>query len=382
MRSPRLRASLSFAMALACLAAARVGGAQLPSASLGPFRWRTSDDLVQLHRVSEAHFLPDGGVVVADAGNRRVAILSPRGALVAQVARAGSGPGDVRSISRLFVAADTLLLYDATLERVSWFSRDARFLRSIQLPRVDDRFTRLVAFASADRFIAVSTASHLGSPTGLFDDRVRLLEIVGRRPPVTIGTETWSRSYHVVQEGGTTTYSTPFLGSAHFFATAGRHVLVPVGAAHLEVWAPGDATRRRVELPVARRPFDRALIDRHRDSLLRVINDPSSPSADRVRRVFGAEFPVPRDRPVVAGGATVGRTVWLRLVDTGNGATSDWLVLDVPTARLVARVSLPRTTRVVGGDDRRVLLIETDEFGVETLAVRDAPHIPATGAPR
>jgi hypothetical protein len=61
--------------------------------------------------------------------------------------------------------------------------------------------------------------------------------------------------------------------------------------------------------------------------------------------------------------------VWLRSIPDRAGRTVTWYVLDVARGRLVARLELPRSWRVLGGDDHRVLVLRRDENDVEYVAV-------------
>lgn len=324
---------------------------------------------IELHRVRAATELPDGTIAIADAGNTRVVIASARGQMLRQFGRNGSGPGDFRALLDLTSVGDTIVTYDAELRRVSHFSRDGTFLRSRTLPLVDERPVVLRAFESAHAFVVTSTSSHTERPGGLFIDSVSVLRVGASGAPTLLGREAWEHSYQFRQELGTTTYATPFLGRAMIFAAAGKTVIVPLAAAHVVMLRPDGRRGAPVELGVARRPFDRALVDAHRDSLLALIGEQAQAMTERVKSVFGSTFPTPRDRPFFELGRAIGDQVWLRSFSVGSETTSTWYIFDAKAERFVARVTLPRSSRVVGGAGSRVIVLERDESNVEHVAV-------------
>ena len=322
---------------------------------------------IELHRVRAATELPDGTIAIADAGNTRVVIASASGQSLRQFGRAGSGPGDFRALLDLISVGDTIVTYDAELRRVSRFLSDGTFLRSSQLPMVDDRPVVLRAFESSSAFLVTSTSSHTEREGGLFIDSVSVLRVGASGGATPLAREAWENSYQYRQESGTTTYSTPFLGRAMIFAAAGKTVIVPLAAAHVVMLRPDGRRSTPVELGVARRPFDRALVDAYRDSLLTLIRDENT--AARVNSVFGSTFPTPRDRPFFEFGRAIGDQVWLRSFPVGNEPTSTWHVFDAKAERYVARVTLPRTSRVLGGAGSRLIVLERDESYVEYVAI-------------
>ena len=114
--------------AVAVVATAAVGavaGQDLPVWRLGAPSVRLDGGDVPFFRVVGAHFLPDGSIAVADAGNARVAVYAPSGPIRRSLGREGDGPGEFRALSHLFVFGDTIAVYDQVALRFThWYASD------------------------------------------------------------------------------------------------------------------------------------------------------------------------------------------------------------------------------------------------------------------
>jgi hypothetical protein len=346
------------------------GQSPMPELSIGRRITTTSERDIELFRVRTAALWPDGSFAVGNGGDRNVVLVSGAGEELLRFGRRGSGPGDFQGIDGLFVRGDSIHVYDAGLMRLSTFDRSGRLLSSSRLPLVGGRPTTLRAFRSTTEYFVTSTASHIGSPSGLYRDRVQVLRVAGAGSPLIVTTEDWTYSYHFVQEGATSTYATPFLGRAHLFHVANRLVLVPLTGGAVTLVA-SDGSRDAIPLP-ASLTFARTDVDRYRDSLLRVAGPGSA--SQRIQVVFGPAFPAPSERTPVESGAVVGEQVWLRAIASGSPGRAEYWIVDVPSARLAAKLQLPFGSRVLGGDDRHVLVVETDSLGVESVSVYEQPR--------
>lgn len=86
----------------------------------------------QLYRVSGATRLPDGRIAVSSAGTFDVGVYGPQGDLLATFGSEGDGPGEFRDpvlVGRR--GADTVVVFDATLSRLSWIHPAEGFLASV-----------------------------------------------------------------------------------------------------------------------------------------------------------------------------------------------------------------------------------------------------------
>lgn len=77
---------------------------------------------------------PDGAIAVMQQMVRKVRLFDARGAAIADLGRAGEGPGEFRSVSRIGWHADTLWVIDSQLDRVTLFSRTGELIRTEPTP--------------------------------------------------------------------------------------------------------------------------------------------------------------------------------------------------------------------------------------------------------
>lgn len=153
-RSPRLAllrgVSLLFlasawgVLALACSGGDRAPGSARGTAADAPReRWslseaplleigvREGEEPYQLHRAQSAVRLDDGRIVVLNGGSQELRFFGPDGRFLFAVGREGEGPGELRYPTWLRKAgADSLLVWDQGMARVSFFNESGEFLGS------------------------------------------------------------------------------------------------------------------------------------------------------------------------------------------------------------------------------------------------------------
>lgn len=350
-------------------------GAQsrLPEWKLSPPRIVFGIDDIDLHRVRGAQLMPGGRVAIADAGNARIVLFAGNGKVEKTIGRAGSGPGDFRGLTDIAVFGDTLLAYDGMLNKVSRWRADGTLVDASQLPSVEERPMGLRAFVSPNELLLTSMANHLGGRTGLYLDSVNLYRYdLGTRQLNKLDILAWSYAFIYVQDGGVTSYATPFLGSANVAAGGARIAQSGLTGARINILDSSGAVETSVALPEVTRRFDPAMVTRYRDSLLavsRAMGDRSQRTTERIGAVFGKTFPSPEQVSTVQKMRTVGNEVWIRVFGAGAGGMSRWYVLLPAQGRLVARVALPGDWDVLGGESGKVLILRRDDLGVETVGL-------------
>ena len=90
-----------------------------------------------LDRVPDATLAPWGALVVLDGATQAVRIFDLEGRQVATSGRRGQGYGEYTSFSWIEADRDSLVVYDAALNRVSWLDRLGGFARSVHLETAD-----------------------------------------------------------------------------------------------------------------------------------------------------------------------------------------------------------------------------------------------------
>ena len=84
--------------------------------------------------VGPVRFLPSGGVVIGDVASSRLLIYDADGRYVRSLGRRGDGPGEMRRLASITVAAhDTVATFDPSLRRLSFWHPEKGFVRSVNL---------------------------------------------------------------------------------------------------------------------------------------------------------------------------------------------------------------------------------------------------------
>jgi hypothetical protein len=111
-----------------------------------------------LHQVTSAARLPDGRIAVANAGTQQVKLFGAGGEHLASLGRRGDGPGEFQVPMWVGSRADSLLVWDAALERLTVFDREGRLARTTQFPAVGGSFPNVLGtFADGTLLLASGT---------------------------------------------------------------------------------------------------------------------------------------------------------------------------------------------------------------------------------
>jgi len=103
----------------------------LPAAvDLRPDPTFRADPALELSFVRALRILPSGDLLLIDFNTPGILRLDPTGKALAPLARGGEGPGEVVQAIGLGGMGDTLWVMDPRQNRISYFSRELKFLRS------------------------------------------------------------------------------------------------------------------------------------------------------------------------------------------------------------------------------------------------------------
>lgn len=107
--------------------------AEPPLRTLRP-EFRLSAEQHNLSALGSVAEGPDGVLAVPQGQDHQIRLFSKAGVALATVGRRGGGPGEFQSPGRAFWRGDTLWVRDATLNLLSAFDRNGRFLLALPLP--------------------------------------------------------------------------------------------------------------------------------------------------------------------------------------------------------------------------------------------------------
>jgi len=96
-------------------------------------------DAEMLYQVTDVERLSDGSWLVANGGTEEVRVFDSEGNYLRTVGRAGEGPGEFVSLSRVYVLpADSIAVYDSRQRRVTVFDPAGQTVRDFQFESLPD----------------------------------------------------------------------------------------------------------------------------------------------------------------------------------------------------------------------------------------------------
>ncbi len=321
----------------------------------------------ELSRVGGVIRLSDERIAVLNGGTSEVRIYSPEGGFVCTAGGRGEGPGEFMSADRLFRGlGDSLVVWDGRSARVSVFTPECQFARTIPLtPRPGvarleglDGQGRLLVVAADFRASAQTEITRIPESRMLYDPRGALLDTIGMSPGVSGVVRGTTDRVEVLRPlvAPTTTYAVA--GSIVWVETGESRRLERVdlstGSRQVITWGGPDLTMT----PAYRKTIIEQLVER-------VPEDRRSGYRASLER-----RPVPESIPatirVLADG--VGRA-WLELASTPDQVSHvTWIVFGhngTPEARL----DLPRNVSLQSVGVDAILVVETDDLDVEHVKV-------------
>lgn len=325
----------------------------------------------QLFQVDGATRLADGRLAVGVSGTHEVRVFSPEGALVARFGAEGDGPGEFRDVTLLGrFGTDTLVVFDASAQRISHLTPDQGYLGSTALTWSGQGYAvgrDLLDDGSVLIGGGMSFSSSEGFPTGVI------------RPLSTFG---W------VQRDGVTERALGDFAAAGMFARASAQGFMARGLPFTPVtgvtpgpggvwlgtgerWEVafydlGGALKRVVRTDAQARPVTPAMRAAYIED--EVAGASSENEARQIRDLL-AEMPFPEAMPpyeILASDAL--GYLWVAAPLAPGETLRTWWVFD-DRGHLVAQVATPPRTRVLEVGEDYLLGLTLDDLGVETLTL-------------
>ena len=369
-----------FVLAAAALVAASRGRARAPHDDEPPARWTldprpavevgTGEGEDALFRVTSAARLADGRIAVANAGTYQVRVFGPGGEHVATLGRRGSGPGEFQVPFWVGARADSLLVWDAALERLTVFDGRGGLARTAQFPSTGGAFPSLVGAFGDGSLLMASGVDHAAAAraSGAWRGRTLLLRMsaAGRLLDTLTTLPSDERYSYASGDGmGVVAEDLP-LGRRTVMAVSQGHVVFGTGEGY-RIRAVDTARSTRVLLAKAYTPRAVSRLD-IQEYWRRLVTlggraDPARAEAERRRVPYPRTLPPYEDLLVASD-----RAVWIKDAQPPQG----WD--DPDTWRVYSAAGEPRATIVLParlrpqaiGDDW-ILCTALDEHHRETV---------------
>ena len=329
----------------------------------------SGDPRYELYGVRAVHRLPDGRIVVANGGTRQLRFYGPDGTWLSDAAGEGEGPGELRQINAMFVAGDSILVYDLALNRVTVFDDRGAYARSFRLPQAPDGPAPALAGRLADGHLVLrqQVRSWMVHPEpGVQPIRVRYLLAA---PDGTVRRDLgeFERAVHLVRVYEDRRVSMGVLwGRSAYFATTAAGFLYGSGARHrvLEYDTTGTVGRI-VRLDRSPEPVRSGELDAWIDSVAARSDDPAATRQWLRERYDGVDLPDTKPTWVDLRTGPAG-DLWLREYAQAADGPERWTVFDSAGAWL-GTLTMPERFDLhqVGAD--LVLGVARDELDMEVV---------------
>ncbi len=327
------------------------------------------DAAYQLFGIVGATRLTDGRIVVANAGTSELRFFDSTGRHLASVGHQGEGPGEFRSLARLWRGNhDSLYTWDRELGRLSVFDSAGRFARTMRLEVPSGRIAQQVVGQLADgSLVAIgSSGSFLRAEAGrVATDTAFFSRFAATGTFLTAFRSVPGVAWYGFGAGEQHSFwMVPFTPGPRW-AVAGDRLYLGTGSTpRVEAWSSEGALQQIVSGPDGGSPVESVDVRRYGDELLALAGD------DNERRQierFISDVPFPGRLPAFrALRADALGYLWVERFRRPGESQPEWLVFE-PEGRWLRTVETPLGLRVTEIGAEYVLGIDRDELDVERV---------------
>jgi hypothetical protein len=329
---------------------------------------RDGDPDYEFVNIAAVHRLPTGHIAVADRRSRAVQVYDPMGQLVRKLGREGEGPGEFRRLYDLFVAGDTLIVFDSSLLRLTRYLATGTLVgtQPVRTAAGDERVYVAGRLPSGRWLVVTPNSPSWTRGPGIYRDTLR----VGTVAPSSGGPVRWIGNfpgatffaYMPGQDKTRWAVGWAFFAPNHVVATRGDTIVVgDTGTPELKYFLADGRQVRRLTVPLDAPPD----LTQHRNGARDEELAQAGANRAYVQAMYDAPRPAPRYRDFVV--ASDG-SLWIRLFEEAPDSPVRYLVLSAAGA-VRARVSLPPRSTVLTVQSPWVLYVLRDANDVERVAV-------------
>lgn len=326
--------------------------------------------------VGDARLLPDGRLLVTHCSNPpELRVYGTDGAFVRSLGGPGSGPGQCSFILESWLAPpDTVILYDPSLARLTYFPLDGEPARTVELDLPDLPADEALVPIWLDRFRDGTLLGRPSRPAPTADGRTRAPFRYLRLDPATLTVDTLvsaSGAEHVAEGLGTDhPVVQPVLFSPFTAAIAhGDHLYLADSEGFvIEEWARDGRLLRRFD-----RRWDPVAVDggfrreyREQRAAAASPRDQARVRQEMRSAVFADHFPAHEGEMVLDPDGNL----WVLHVRTPGDTARTWSVFG-PDGRWLGEVAVPAELRVTDVGVDYVLGVWRDDAGVQTIRTFD-----------
>lgn len=351
---------------------------------LRTFTGGETGDSTALSLIGPVRWLADGGLVIADHGAARLLVYDSAGIYRRALGRQGAGPGELRNITSISThAGDSIATYDASLRRLSFWHASTGFVR--QVGPIDGGTLEAWpadAWPWQDSMLVVLQLATSPKPALTNGETVRRwkmraqLTLRDHEGRVLDTSPTFNGMYTGVYGDGDTRL--PF-SNQPFVAVAPDRIYFGSGEQFaLAQLTPTFTLAGELRWPAQDEPLAVEEVNEVQDEA--IANAARRVPLERAREAFSRNFRaeiLPANRPSI-GRVLVDsdQRIWVERFEAqrlgsefqANGKL--WTVL-APDGQPLARLALPRNTRLEAIRGSRVAVVQRDSLDVQSVAVYD-----------
>ena len=330
-----------------------------------------ADELQQLYRVSGGVRLDDGRIVIASRGSSDIRVFGPDGTLARVHGREGDGPGEYRMPALAGRGlGDSLIVYDASLRRITVLTPDGGAIRSVELGTEGGGFPMALGTLGDGRLTiggGMAFTSEEGLPSGFVRPTSRHVIVssdgsveadFGDIPAVEMWAEVQGSSFRARPIAfGKFTVAEP-VADRLWIGTGERW--------EVRAYRSDKSLERIVRFNRELAPVTRTLTDEWIEEQLEDIEDLNEARDERARL---ASLPVPDViAPYRVFLADRLDNLWIGETMLPGEESRTWTIID-SEGRAVGRLTMPARTSPLDIGTDYVLAVTTDELDVESLTV-------------
>lgn len=334
-----------------------------------------------LAQVAAGGFVSDTSFIVGSGLDKQVRVYSTRGLLLRTLGRPGAGPGEFRTITALACLDDgRFAIWDAQLARVTIFGEDGRIraIHTLDLASFNALRPAFVGVASGGDLVMMdspSIASMGRYPAGLRRDTLRFMVFAPRENEWRSVASLEGPEYWFYRDQNAWGALELLFSRKVVSAVVGDDLVVgTTDALDFRMISLGNGAMHMLRLERPTRVASTQEKEAERQLRLKALDEPFPVRGQAVERgldaqrtalqVLSEHSTIPAFRDLVAdrsGG------FWLREFESTAATGRLWYRLS-PSLAPVGWIELRRGERVLDATDHRLLLLHTDEWGVETVA--------------
>ncbi|MEZ4455192.1 MAG: 6-bladed beta-propeller [Gemmatimonadales bacterium] len=330
---------------------------------------REGDANYEFNHVWAAVRFPDGLIGVADR-SPTIRIYDTTGRFLRTLGRDGSGPGEFRNVTRMFLSGDTLIVYDFRQRRLTSYLADGTLIGTQPVRFDAEERAGVIGRLSGGRWLVSMTMSmpNFAGPPGWYRD----IDRIGWGGPAATGSVQWADSgpgltlfRYLPSDQKKWAVGVPPLAANAVPAALGDSILFgDTKDADLRLVRLDGRLIRRIPLPVGpavdlrshRRAQTEQDVARERER-----------GRDPAFEIAVGEAATPTARYQSLEVSAAGR-LWIRLWPTTPSGPERYVVVS-RTGSPLAWVTLPPKTRILSVQAPWILAVFANEDDVETVGL-------------